>query len=322
MKLLVTGARGFVGQGLLPMLAASGHAGIATSRKPPTDFPVGWAGIFRDDVLADRTPTAEIETIIHLEVHQHVPRPTAADIAVFERVNVEGTREWLTWAARHGVSRFVYVSSIKAVGASDQPQREDSTIPPDTPYGRSKAKAEQLVRNWASENDSRQAVILRSAPVYGPGNESNLSAFVWQICAGRPCLIGRGSPRKSIVSRTNLAAAIEFAATAVVSGCAVWNVSDRDAPTLAELAALIAELAQAPQPKSIPRVVALLVAPIGDLVTAITGRDFPLTSARLRAMQETSLFPSDAIIAAGFRHPLTTRGGLAEMIQPADRLGR
>lgn len=319
MKLLVTGSRGFVGRGLLPLLAVHGHTGIATGRQRPTYLPDGWTGRCRDEVLTDHAPAGDIDAVIHLEVHQHVPRPTAADVAEFDRVNVGGTRDWLAWAARHGVSRFVCVSSIKAVGSSEQPQREDSTLPPDTPYGRSKAAAEQLVRKWADEEATRRAVILRPAPVYGPGNEANLAAFVRQIRAGKPCLIGHGTTRKSIVSRTNLAAAIEFAVTHAAAGCTVWNVSDRDAPTLAELATLIAELAHAPPPKSLPHIVAAVAAPVGDLVTAITGRDFPLTSARLRAMEETSLFPSDALVAAGFQHPQTTREGLAEMIRPAPK---
>jgi nucleoside-diphosphate-sugar epimerase len=102
-------------------------------------------------------------------------------------------------------------------------------------------------------------VILRPAPVYGPGNEANLPAFVRQILADKPCLIGGGETRKSIVSRTNLCAAIE----------------------------------------------------------ATTGRDFPLISARLRAIRETTVFPCDKLVAAGFTHPQTTRDGLAEIIARA-----
>jgi len=314
MHLLVTGARGFVGRGLLPLLAARGHTGIATGRQPPAATPPGWRAATRDDLLADRTAAGEIDAVIHLEVHQHVPRPTPADLAEFRRVNVDGTRHWLDWAQRHGVRRFVFVSSIKAVGPSDEPHREDCPLPPDTPYGSSKAEAERLVREWAAADPARMAVILRPAPVYGPGNEANLAAFVRQIRAGKPCLIGRGDTRKSIVSRTNLAAAIEFAATHAAPGSVTYNVSDRDAPTLAALAALIADLAKAPPPRRIPGVVATAFAPLGDLISGLTGRDFPLTSARLKAIRETSIFPCDALIAAGFHHPQTTRDGLAEMI--------
>jgi hypothetical protein len=56
------------------------------------------------------------------------------------------------------------------------------------------------------------------------------------------------------------------------------------------------------------------VAPVGDAIEALAGRDFPLTSARLRAIRETTIFPCDKLLAAGFRHPQTTREGIAEMV--------
>jgi UDP-glucose 4-epimerase len=276
-----------VGRGLLPLLAARGHTGIATGRTVPSDLPPGWIGAARDRVLGDAAEIPRPDGIIHLEVKQHVPRPSAADVAEFDRVNVGGTRAWLDWAGRHGVGRFVFASSIKAVAPSTQPQFEDAPLEPDTPYGLSKARAETLVSEWAAADASQAAVILRPAPVYGPGNEANLAAFVRQIRAGRPCLVGSGATRKAIVSRANLAAALEFALVQARPGVEVFNVSDRETPSLAELARLIAALA---------------------------GRDMPLTSARLKAIEETSVFPCDKLVAAGFRHPQTTREGLAEMI--------
>ena len=314
MHIIVTGARGFVGRGLVPLLAAHGHAGVATGRTAPADLPAGWIGENRDRVLAGTADAAHADAIIHLEVKQHAPRPTTADIGDFERVNVDGARAWLDWAARHGVRRFVFTSSIKAVAPSTQPQFEQAALEPDTPYGASKARAEQLVREWAKGDAARAAVILRPAPVYGPGNEANLAAFVRQIRAGKPCLVGAGATRKSIVSRANLAAALEFAALEARPGVEVFNVSDRETTSLAELADMIATLAGSPPPRRVPGVVARMLAPVGDLAALVTGRDFPLTTARLRAMEETSVFPCDKLIAAGFRHPQTIREGLAEML--------
>jgi nucleoside-diphosphate-sugar epimerase len=313
MKVVVTGARGFVGRGLLPRLAAAGHTGVAVGREHPADLPAGWTAATRTEVLADAR-SVPADAVVHLEVKQHVPRPTPADIAEFEAVNVGGTRDWLAWAERHGVDTFVHLSTIKAVVAGDG--ATDEAAPPETvaPYGRSKARAEAEVRRWAAIGATRRAVILRPAPVYGPGNEANLAAFVRQILAGRPCLVGGGATRKSIVSRTNLAAAIEFALRTTAVGCATYTVSDRDAPTLAELAGIIADLGDAAAPRRIPALVAALVAPVGDGVEWLTGRSFPLTTARLRAIRETTVFPCDRLVAAGFRHPQTTREGLAEMV--------
>lgn len=314
MHIIVTGARGFVGSGLVPLLAARGHTGFATGRVAPNGLPPGWISAERDRVLSGAIDATRADAVIHLEVKQHAPRPTPADIDEFERVNVGGTGEWLDWAARHGVRRFVFTSSIKAVAPSQRPQPEQAPLEPDTPYGASKARGERLVREWVKGDAARAAVILRPAPVYGPGNEANLAAFVRQIRAGRPCLVGAGTTRKSIVSRANLAAALEFVALGAQPGVEVFNVSDRETPSLAELAGMIATLARTPAPRRVPTLAARLLAPLGDLVSLVTGRDFPLTTARLRAMEETSVFPCDKLVAAGFRHPQTTQEGLAEML--------
>jgi nucleoside-diphosphate-sugar epimerase len=186
---------------------------------------------------------------------------------------------------------------------------------PDTPYGRSKALGEAAVSAWAAADPSREVVILRPSPVYGPGNQANLAAFVRQVVAGRPCLIGRGDTRKSVVSLDNVAAAIEFAAEHAAPGCELFNVSDRETLSLRQLADTAAELAHAPPPRGINAALAACVAPIGDLLTAMSGREFPLTTTRLRALRETSVFPCDKLVAAGFRHPQTTRQGLAELIE-------
>lgn len=337
MEHVVTGASGFVGRGLLAVLAEHGHSGIATGRLPPVGLPAGWRAASRADVLAGREGPAGPAVVVHLEVRHHLPRPTAADVEELRRVNIEGTREWLDWAARHDARRFVHVSSIKAVPTERSERVADLSAaavrePSDMrdAYGWSKAVAETLVRDWARAKAGREAVILRPAPVYGPGSASNLAAFARQVVAGRPCLIGACDARKSVVSRRNLAAAIEFAATQPASDCPVYNVSDRETYSLGDLARMITELAGSPAPRRISKSLARLVAIFGDLATAVTGREFPLTSQRLSVMLAPSEYPCDRLVAAGFRHPQSTREGLAEMVawmasgegpdRPADQL--
>lgn len=328
MNLLVTGASGFVGRGLLDRLAAHGHTGLATGREPPPGMPPGWRAVRRADVLAAagvaESPAGAVmpDVLVHLEVKQHVFRPTPADIEAFRRTNVVGTREWLDWAARAGVGRVVFVSSIKAATPAGQAE-------PDTPYGRSKAAAEAEVRAWVGAAPGRSAVILRPAPVYGPGNRANLAAFARQILAGWPALVGGGEARKSVVSLTNLAAAIEFAAQRLVAAaaggrggdCETFDVSDAETLSVGELAALIAELGHAPPPRRIPDLLADAIAPLGDLVSMLIGREFPLTRSRLRSLREPSEFPSDRLVAAGFTHPQSTRDGVGEMLRGLRRRG-
>ena len=323
MNIIVTGASGFVGRGLLAWLSGRGHGGVATGREPPAHLPAGWRAARRADVLSGAVEADGIDAVIHLEVKHHVPRPTPADIRGFHHVNVDGTQDWLDWASRHGVRRFVFLSSIKAVPPGDETERvADETgegggrpAEPDTPYGQSKAAAEVAVRDWAMADSGRIAVILRPAPVYGPGNEANLAAFVQQVVAGKPCLIGLCDAQKSVVARTNLAAAIEFALRVPNAGCEVFNVSDRETYSLGELADMISELAGAQPPRRIPKALAGCVALVGDAITAVTGQDFPLTSARMKQMLARSVFPCGKLTAAGFEHPQTTRDGLVEMLK-------
>jgi nucleoside-diphosphate-sugar epimerase len=315
MRFLVTGASGFVGRGLVPYLARHEIGGVASGRRAPGDLPAGWVGCTRADLLEGDPVTGKVDAIVHLEVRQHVARPSVDDAADFERVNVGNTHEWLDWATRGGVERFVFLSSIKAVSPALDARHEADSPDADEPYGRSKAAAEQAVRDWAAGAPERAAVILRAAPVYGPGNEANLAAFARQVLRGRPCLVGDGATLKSIVSRTNLAAAILFTATSARPGCDVFNVSDPETLSMATIAGLISRLAGAPPPRAIPSALASLIAQAGDVVELLTGRQFPLTTPRLRAIRETTLFPCDKLMTAGFSHPQTTEQGLAEMVE-------
>lgn len=313
MECVVTGARGFVGRGLLPILAAAGHTGTATGRIAPTDLPPGWRGGTRLDVMAS-TPTPLPAAVIHLEVEQPTPRASALDPGAVDRVNVGATRAWLDWAARRGVQRFVFSSSIMATRPTSGRGSEADALETGDSYGGSKARAEAEVRAWAEADADRRAVILRPAPVYGPDDRSNLLMFARRVISGRPSFIGPGDVRRSFVSRRNLAAAIAFALELPVAGCSVFQVSDPRTMTLAETAALIAELAGAPRPRGLPLALARIAAPLGDLVGLVTGRSMPLSSARLQGLLHASDFPSDRLVARGFAHPQSNRDGLAEML--------
>lgn len=307
MECLVTGAAGFVGRGVIEALAAAGHGGIATGRSPPPRLPPGWVGRERGAILAAPAP-AGIGAIVHLEVLQD----GAGDAAALERVNVGGTGEWLEWAGRSGIARAVFMSSMLAVAPRGGPILEDAPPASGDSYGASKARAEALVRAWGAA-PGRSAVILRAAPVYAPDTGSNLLSLVRRVRAGRPVLLGRGEALRSVVSRRNLAAAVLFALTRPV-GCEVYNVADPRPLPMRELAAMVAELAGAPPPRALPEWLAAAAAPLGTLWGRIGGRAVPWSLARLRELRTPVDFPADRLVAAGYRHPETTREGLAALV--------
>lgn len=269
----------------------------------------------RGEILSGARPAGGLDAVIHLEVMHHRVARGPRVRQEFMRVNAEGTQNWLTWAGERGIDRFLFASSIKAVRAGNGPTFE--TSPPETsdPYGLSKAAAERAVREWADAKGERAAAILRMAPVYGAGCTANIAAFARRACAGRPCFIGRGDARKSVVSRQNACAAFEHLIRHVQRGCEIFNVSDRVTLSVVEFASLVAAQAAAPAPRGLPLPVAMVAATLGDAWNALTGREAALTSPRLRALIADSVFPSDKLVASGFSHPQEPRDGVGEWVR-------
>jgi nucleoside-diphosphate-sugar epimerase len=277
-------------------------------------MPAEFEAAARDDVLDGRLRMAAIDAIVHLEVKHHVMNLDPATIAEIDAVNIDGTRAWLDWASVRNIPRFIFASSVKAVRAEAGSTLETAVPERSDPYGRSKARAEEAVRGWAAADPHRGSVILRFAPVYGPGNTANLADFARQVLRGRPCFVGRGQTRKSVVSLRNATAAIEWALQAGTAGYDIYNVSDPAAHSIGELATMIASAGGAPRPRGLPAPLARVGAVAGDVAGMILRRPALLNSKRLKAMLETTVFPPDKLVAHGFVHSQQTEEGIAELV--------
>jgi nucleoside-diphosphate-sugar epimerase len=322
---IVTGASGFIGRHLISHLAAHGASGRAISRQPCSALPPGWVWQERKEflngpsnALGDGVPTlskSRGDIVVHLEAKHHLPEPTASDVEEFESVNVKGTQNWLAWCERNGVGRFIFFSSIKAVRPAETELTEEAPGPPESPYGASKWRAEQFVRRWAAAVPDRCALILRPAVVYGPGNEANIFAFVAAIARGRFCLVGRNENLKSVISVTNLCAAVKHVASRMQPGVQIYNLVDRETYTVRRLAEMISNCHGNPQPpRSFPLSIGRMAARLGDIMVRLTGRSAPLTTPRLKALLETSHFSGARLLSTGFVHPQTTEEGLEETV--------
>lgn len=230
--MLVTGATGFVGRGLLSHLAAHGVDARPASRMPmPGSVRVGEIGPGTDWSQA----LAGVDTVVHLAARVHVMRETATNPdSAFDHVNVHGTLNLAQQAVAAGVRRLVYISSIKVNGeatAPGQPFCADDVAGPVDPYGRSKWKAEQALRRLAAET-GLQLVIIRPPLVYGPGVGGNFSALIRLVDRGVPLPFGLLDNRRSMVGLDNLHDLILAAARHPDAPGRVFLVSDdRDIST-------------------------------------------------------------------------------------------
>ncbi len=252
MRVLVTGAGGFVGRALCAALTARGMSVVATGRKPPAALPgVVPVGVGDLDGATDWTEAlAGVERVVHLAARTHVTRETAGDtLSAYRRINAGGTRRLAEQAAQAGIARLLFVSSIKVNGnaTGNKPFIEDGAPRFDDAYGRSKWEAEQAL--WqVAKGSPLAATVLRPPLVYGPGVKGNFLALL-KACSRRwPLPLDGIGNRRSLIGLTNLVDAIVAALMHPAAGGRTYLVRDgEELSTSALIRRISAALGVAPR---------------------------------------------------------------------------
>ena len=220
---LVTGATGFVGTALCAELLARGFAVRAAVRSE--DSPIENRGMAVVGAIDGETDWNEalrdVDVVIHLAARVHVMSDKAADpLSEFLAVNLHGTANLARQAARAGVKRFVYVSSIKVngeqttgTGAFSEADQAD----PQDPYAASKWEAEQALHRIAAET-GLEVVVVRPPLVYGAGVKGNFVAMLDVLARGIPLPLASVHNLRSLIYVGNLVDAL--IACALHSGAA------------------------------------------------------------------------------------------------------
>ncbi len=257
MRILVTGASGFIGHVTCAELQQRGHEVQALVRRPgsqpPGTTPV--PGDIASDVLAAAIAQAQPQCVIHLAAEIATQR----DEAKVQAVNVGGTRRLIEachqLAAESGETpRIVFASTVVTGEAHGALLDESTRLPIETPYGRSKQAGERLLLECGLP-----AVVVRPSHVYGAGGW-----FAHEIVArlrqpGRFAVIGRGDNWWDVVRVEDVASALADAAERAEPG-AIFHVVDDEPITCYDFVALAAQALGVGRPRRVPAAVARLVA--------------------------------------------------------------
>lgn len=243
MQVLVTGANGFVGSTLCPMLAAAGYT-VRAALRTGTTAPAGVSERVSIGAIGGGTDWSEalngVELVIHLAARAHALDAGPQLDELFLETNFNGTRRLADDAVRHGVRRFVYLSSVKVnggerrspYGVCDAPRPQDG-------YGRSKWLAEQCLWETASRAPMQVAVV-RAPLAYGAGVRANFLRLLSWVDRGRPLPFGAVHNRRSLVSGWTLCDLLIRLLAHPRAVNRTWMVSDGDDVSTAELVRRIA----------------------------------------------------------------------------------
>jgi len=232
LTVMVTGATGFVGHVLCNRLLEQGFSvrGTLLTSENSSALAVGvepvTVGSLGTDTQWSHALTG-VDTIIHLAARVHIMDDHAADpMNEFRNVNVEGTAQLAREAAKAGVKRLVFISSIKVNGEeTPTPYTPDSTPNPSDPYGISKWEAEQALRKIEADT-GLEVVIIRTPLVYGPGVKANFINMIKIISRGIPLPLASITNKRSLIYVGNLVDALAVCAVHPDAAGKTYLVSD------------------------------------------------------------------------------------------------
>jgi UDP-glucose 4-epimerase len=240
---LVTGGAGFIGSHIVDALLANGasvHVLDDLSKGQVTNLPDG-VPLHVADIASDLVERIfddiRFDAVVHCAAQTNVMR-SIADPDLDRRINIDGLRRVLDASARHGVTRFVFISSGGAIyGETAEPATESTTPCPDNPYGRHKLEGEGIVAVAPISTTS-----LRLSNVYGPRQRSDaeggvISIFADRLAVGAALAVyGDGEQQRDFVHVADVVAAVLLALDdASMTG--EWNVGTGTPTTVNEVAA-------------------------------------------------------------------------------------
>lgn len=257
MKVLITGASGFVGRAVFGALKLNseyevrGTARANTKQKNDSLIEIG-------DISAVTGWSAalhEVDVVVHLAARAHVLNDNSADpLAEFRRVNVDGALALAEQALTAGVKRFVFISSIGVNGTQTTTEAfdESSVLAPQFDYALSKLEAEQGLKSLL-QGTEMELVIIRPPLVYSGHAPGNFQRLLKLVASGAPLPFASVNNQRSLVALDNL---VDFIACCVEHPAAaneLFLISDGIDVSTPEMLGYLSEgMGQKPRALSLP----------------------------------------------------------------------
>jgi nucleoside-diphosphate-sugar epimerase len=299
MKILVTGASGFVGSHLLRRLSGSGHQIVALSRTPDS---AGRDTRFTDvDWIAadlahcqDFSFAKGVSCVYHLAGVSFMDG-SAESLRVLNDVNVVATERLARACHAHGVPRFLFVSSVAACEVAAGPEVHEGNGRPVSAYGKSKRRAEEALIAMHCEDFA--VTVLRPTALFGEMHRGSMYELARVIRDGRLVLFGDGCNRTNFYYIGDFISALLAAGNDSKSHGKIYIAADRPLQ-LRELVRFISEAVGVPSRyHSVPAVLGRCAGVACDVLRAVFKVNLPLSSRRVAAMVRDVAYCNDRLVS-------------------------
>lgn len=280
MKVLFTGANGFLGKNVIPLL-----------RKK--NFEVKTFGTTHADYVLNITNAIvsfeeKFDIVFHAAGKAHSIPQNLEEENLFYKVNFDGTKNLCNALEKNVPEYFIFISTVAVYGKDfGENINENAPLEGYTPYAKSKMMAEEFLISWCQKNNVK-LFILRPSLIAGPNPPGNLGDMINAVKSGKYFNIAGGTARKSIFWVEDFA---EIIVNIIGRNGGIYNVCDNNNPTFKEISDKISEKLNKKSPASIPYFVAKSMAKMGDLL----GNKAPINSLRLRKITDSLTFSNEKI---------------------------
>ncbi|MBL8876750.1 MAG: NAD(P)-dependent oxidoreductase [Phycisphaerae bacterium] len=314
MRICIPGGSGFIGRYFHEQLTAKGHEVVILDLVKP-EWDIGRSPFFHGDIRDPAIVQRAIrgcDRVLNLAAAHH-------DFGISEKtffdVNENGARVLCEAMDKEGVREVGFFSTVAVFGSAPEPHTEDAPKQPESNYGKSKLAAEKVYEPWVRKGEGRRALIIRPTVTFGPRNYANMYSLIRQVNSGKFVLVGDGENIKSLSYVENIVDATIYLwmRDAVGGQREAWGVYHFvDKPDLKsrEISEQVyRSLGKNPPKFRIPLGLACLLALPFDIVIKLTGKNLPVSSARIKklfAMQ--TKFEAQKVLDAGFKSRIPLAG--------------
>lgn len=277
-RLLFTGASGFLGLNLKPLLNQN--------------FKIKTLGISNEDDynvnIANTVPifNESFDTVLHAAGKAHVIPRTEEEEKSFFDINYQGTINLCRGLEKFSIPKsIIFISTVAVYGLeTGENISEEYPLKGDNPYALSKIQAEKYLTEWSNKHNVTLGII-RPSLIAGPNPPGNLGAMIKGIKTGKYLSIAGGKAKKSVLMVQDIANLLP----SLIEKGGTFNVCDDTQPTFRELEVLISQQIGKRHPLNIPFLIAKSMALVGDLL----GKNAPINSDKLDKITKSLTFSNE-----------------------------